>query len=206
MMVPVGRLILLRSRAEVANWSTRSPGSPCRRCIGPLIGPPRRRLHHHLLSLALDLLDQRAVRHRSASCSPRSTSPDIAGAGRAAASTVAGFLLAGLGLAALIFGFTVLGRDLLPGWAVARADRAAARAAGRLCAAMRGARRIPILDLRLLAHRRRSAPSVAGGSVFRIGVGAMPFLLPLMLQVGFGLTPFALGPAHLRGGGGRAAR
>src|SRR5262249_13834774 len=34
---------------------------------------------------------------------------------------------------------------------------------------------------------------VIGGSIFRIGIGAVPFLLPLMLQVGFGLTPFVSG-------------
>jgi hypothetical protein len=34
---------------------------------------------------------------------------------------------------------------------------------------------------------------VIGGSLFRIGVGAIPFLLPLMLQLGFGLTPFHSG-------------
>jgi MFS family permease len=35
--------------------------------------------------------------------------------------------------------------------------------------------------------------SVVGGFFFRAGVGAIPFLLPLMLQVGFGLTPFESG-------------
>ena len=34
---------------------------------------------------------------------------------------------------------------------------------------------------------------IVGGSLFRIGIGAVPFLLPLMLQLGFGLTPFELG-------------
>ena len=34
---------------------------------------------------------------------------------------------------------------------------------------------------------------VVGGSLFRIGVGAIPFLLPLMLQLGFKLTPFQSG-------------
>ena len=34
---------------------------------------------------------------------------------------------------------------------------------------------------------------VVGGFIFRIGIGAIPFLLPLMLQIGFGLTPFASG-------------
>ena len=31
------------------------------------------------------------------------------------------------------------------------------------------------------------------GSIFRIGVGATPFLLPLLFQLGFGMTPFASG-------------
>jgi len=34
---------------------------------------------------------------------------------------------------------------------------------------------------------------VAGGFLFRIGIGALPFLLPLLLQIGFGLTPFQSG-------------
>ena len=47
--------------------------------------------------------------------------------------------------------------------------------------------------------------------MFRLGIGALPFLLPLMLQVGFGMTPFqsglitfasALGAHGHEGGGG----
>jgi fucose permease len=34
---------------------------------------------------------------------------------------------------------------------------------------------------------------VVGGFVFRVGIGALPFLLPLLLQVGFGMTPFQSG-------------
>ena len=34
---------------------------------------------------------------------------------------------------------------------------------------------------------------VIGGSLFRIGIGATPFLLPLMLQLGFGLNPLQSG-------------
>ena len=40
---------------------------------------------------------------------------------------------------------------------------------------------------------RPFAASVLGGSLFRIGVGAIPFLLPLMLQIGFGLNPLQSG-------------
>ena len=35
--------------------------------------------------------------------------------------------------------------------------------------------------------------SLVGGFFFRIGVGATPFLLPLMLQLGFGMTAFQSG-------------
>src|ERR671913_271899 len=35
--------------------------------------------------------------------------------------------------------------------------------------------------------------SVTGGFLFRVGVGAIPFLLPLMLQLGFGLNPLQSG-------------
>ncbi|TMJ33872.1 MAG: multidrug efflux MFS transporter [Alphaproteobacteria bacterium] len=50
----------------------------------------------------------------------------------------------------------------------------------------------PILDLDLLGVATFRS-GVMGGSLFRIGVGAIPFLLPLMLQLGFKLTPFQSG-------------
>jgi len=50
----------------------------------------------------------------------------------------------------------------------------------------------PVLDFNLLRYPsfRRA---FFGGFLFRVGVGAMPFLLPLLLQVGFSLTPFQSG-------------
>jgi hypothetical protein len=50
----------------------------------------------------------------------------------------------------------------------------------------------PLLDLKLLSITTFRA-SVTGGSLFRIGIGSIPFLLPLMLQTGFGLTAFHSG-------------
>src|SRR6201985_2683860 len=35
--------------------------------------------------------------------------------------------------------------------------------------------------------------AIIGGFMFRLGIGALPFLLPLLMQVGFGLTPFQSG-------------
>jgi hypothetical protein len=50
----------------------------------------------------------------------------------------------------------------------------------------------PIVDLGLLSASTFRT-SVTGGSLFRIGAGAMPFLLPLLFQVGFGYSPFESG-------------
>jgi EmrB/QacA subfamily drug resistance transporter len=50
----------------------------------------------------------------------------------------------------------------------------------------------PLLDLRFLRIPTFQA-SVAGGSLFRIGLGAVPFLLPLALQEGLGMTAFHSG-------------
>jgi len=45
----------------------------------------------------------------------------------------------------------------------------------------------PVLDLRLLAVPTFFV-SALGGTLFRIGMGAIPFLLPLMLQLSFGVS------------------
>jgi EmrB/QacA subfamily drug resistance transporter len=50
----------------------------------------------------------------------------------------------------------------------------------------------PLLDLRLLKIPTFHA-SVLGGSLFRMALGATPFLLPLALQEGLGMTAFEAG-------------
>jgi MFS family permease len=50
----------------------------------------------------------------------------------------------------------------------------------------------PVIDLDLLQVPTFRA-SVIGGFLFRIGIGAIPFLLPLMFQAGFGLSAFNSG-------------
>jgi len=56
------------------------------------------------------------------------------------------------------------------------------------------ARRVdnPILDLSLFKITTFRV-SITGGSMFRLGVGAVPFLLPLLMQEGFGYTPLQSG-------------
>jgi EmrB/QacA subfamily drug resistance transporter len=102
-----------------------------------------------------------------------------------------GFILSGLGIGGLAFGLSVLGLQFLPDWVVA-----ALLGVGAVCslAYVFYARRAPapILDLRLLDLPTFRA-SIFGGFMFRLGIGAMPFLLPLLLQLGFDQSPFQSG-------------
>src|SRR5690606_4096063 len=93
--------------------------------------------------------------------------------------------------AGIVFGFSVVSLPALPP-AVGLATLLGGAAAA--FAYVRHARRAanPILDLRLLANPVPRI-AIASGSLFRIGLGAVPFLLPLLFQLGFGLTPFASG-------------
>jgi EmrB/QacA subfamily drug resistance transporter len=111
--------------------------------------------------------------------------------GTASPLDVTGFLLCGFGLASLLFGLGGIGRGLMAWQAAVNLA-----AFGILALAAYGlhARHaaFPLLDLKLLSIKTFRA-SVTGGSLFRIGIGSMPFLLPLMLQAGFGLTAFRSG-------------
>ena len=49
-----------------------------------------------------------------------------------------------------------------------------------------------MLDLSLLKIPTMRA-TIVGGFIYRSGIGAMPFLLPLLLQLGFDLTAFQSG-------------
>jgi EmrB/QacA subfamily drug resistance transporter len=99
---------------------------------------------------------------------------------------LSGFALTGIGLASLAFGFENVGRGALPNIVVM-----ALLAVGAVCLGfyVRHAYRVshPIIDLALLKIPTYAMASV-GGFLFRMGLGALPFLLPLMLQVGFGLS------------------
>jgi MFS family permease len=102
-----------------------------------------------------------------------------------------GFVLSGLGIGGLAFGFSVLGLALLPAGMVAvLIGVGAVSAAAYVLHARRKA--APILDLRLFKFATFRA-SIFGGFMFRLGIGALPFLLPLLLQIGFNLTPFQSG-------------
>jgi len=102
-----------------------------------------------------------------------------------------GFLLMAAGLAGLVFSFETVGRNMVSGEVVA-----ALLLGGIVCVGLyvRHARKTmsPIVDMSLFRLATFRA-SMTGGSFFRIGIGALPFLLPMMLQIGFGLTPLTSG-------------
>jgi EmrB/QacA subfamily drug resistance transporter len=102
-----------------------------------------------------------------------------------------GFILSGLAIAGLAFGLSVMGLDFLPvGVVAALLCVGAVSAVAYVIHAKRTP--APILDLTLLELPTFRA-SIFGGFLFRLGIGALPFLLPLLLQIGFNLTPFQSG-------------
>ena len=102
-----------------------------------------------------------------------------------------GFLLAGCAIAGLAFGLSATGLEFLPTSIVASLlCGGAISAAAYLIHARRTP--APILDLTLFRFPTFRA-SIFGGFLFRLGIGALPFLLPLLLQIGFRLTPFQSG-------------
>jgi hypothetical protein len=102
-----------------------------------------------------------------------------------------GFIFSGVGLAGLVYGFEMVGRG-----AVGPEIVAALLIGGATFMTLYGfhARRTahPIIDLALFKIPTFSI-AILGGFIFRVGIGAVPFLLPLMLQIGFGLSPLTSG-------------
>jgi EmrB/QacA subfamily drug resistance transporter len=188
MMVPVGRLVLMRAIPKhdyvaALNYLT----IPA--LLGPVTGPALGgaiTLYFHwryifIINIPIGILGLYLVlRHI----------PDIRETGMPAFD-MRGFALSGVGLSVLMLGFSALGGHLLPLPAAAACIVAGFVA---LLFYVRHARRTahPVLDLRLL-----KLPTfwngVVAGSVFRAGLGATPFLLPLLFQLGFGLDPLQSG-------------
>jgi EmrB/QacA subfamily drug resistance transporter len=188
MMVPVGRLLLLRTVAKselvaAMAWLT-VPAM-----IGPVIGPPLGGLMVSYASwrwifyinVPIGIFGMVLVSFFIADVREE----------KADKFDASGLLLSGVCLAAVMAGLETLGRGLISEGA-SLALIIAGLAAGLLY--LRHARRTPspVLDLSLFSIPSFGL-SVASGTLFRIGVGAVPFLLPLMIQIGFGRSAAASG-------------
>ena len=188
MMTPVGRLILVRSidkRLLVNAMSLVTIPA----LVGPICGPPlggfiTTYASWHwifLINVPIGLLGMvMATRYM----------PDVR-AERPAPFDYVGFVLSGLGIGGLAFGLSVMGLEFLPAGVVAALLGVGAASAAVYVVYARH-KAAPILDLRLLKLPTFRA-SIFGGFMFRLGIGALPFLLPLLLQIGFDLTPFQSG-------------
>jgi MFS family permease len=102
-----------------------------------------------------------------------------------------GLVLAGIGLGGIAFGLSVAGLNLLP-WTVVVMLIAIGTISMTLYVIHARRTASPVLDFTLLRLPTLRA-SIVGGFMFRLGIGALPFLLPLLMQVGFGLSPFQSG-------------
>ena len=108
-----------------------------------------------------------------------------------------GFVLIGLALAGMVFGFSVLGRGSLP-LPVIIASISIGAICGALYLAHAKRKSDPIIDLGLLRIRTFAA-SVWGGGLFYLGTTAQVFLMALLLQIGFGFSAFHAGLMLLAG-------
>ncbi|MEE8633475.1 MAG: DHA2 family efflux MFS transporter permease subunit [Methyloceanibacter sp.] len=188
MMVPVGRLVILRSvpKAELISalaWLT----IPA--LMGPVLGPPLGGFITTMfdwrwifwINIPIGLLGFLLATRYIENFREENVPP----------LDIKGFFLSGIGLAGVAFGFTTIGQGLFPTEVVAGLIAVGITSCWLY---VRHARKTPspLLDLNLLKIDTFYA-SIVGGFLFRIGVGASPFLLPLFLQLGFGMTPLQSG-------------
>ena len=188
MMSPVGRLILLRSfprsrLVSAMNWMT-IPAM-----IGPTVGPivggflttyfSWRAIFY--LNLPIGVIGVTLALWRIEDFrAPAPTRFDLPG-----------FFTAGLGLGLLELAIENVGRPLVPG-PLGGLFFVAAFAILLLYGRHARRRADPILDLRLLQIRTFRIGTVTG-AFCRMGLDATPFLLPLLFQVGFGMSPLQSG-------------
>jgi EmrB/QacA subfamily drug resistance transporter len=187
MMLPVGRLILLRSvpatqLIAAMVWFTVPP--VIGRMLGPLLGGAivtwtswrwifLVNIPFGLLSIAMAMLFI-------------DDSKEVASTG---SFDLGGFLLLAFGLTGMIGALEAAGKGLLPSWVIGLIGAAGLLATVIYC---RRSKADPIIDFAILG-RPTYRTSIIGGAPLRIAVGASPFLLPLMLQLGFGLSALDAG-------------
>lgn len=188
LMVPVGRLVVLRTTAKsdlmraiaILTWPA---------LAAPIIAPPLGGFFTaystwrwiFFINVPLGLIGLALALRVVPRFPPR----------RDLSFDTLGFILTGLACLALMVGVDMLGGETIH-WPAALAAFALGLGLGLL--ALRQARRAvhPILDLSGLSAPT-FAVSIIGGSIFRIAVSTVPFLLPLMFQIGFGFDAFHSG-------------
>ena len=184
MMVPVARLLLFKGarREEILDattWLTMPA------LLGPLLGAP-------LGGFLTDVMSWRSVfwinvplgavgmalTWRFIEASPPSSSPP--------APDLRGMGLTGVAIALFMVGVETIGRSLLPR---GMPEICMLLAVGLFVLSVAHCRKVahPAIDYALLRIPAFYVASVVGG-LFRVGAGALPFIVPLTLQLSFGLS------------------
>ncbi len=197
MMTPIARLVLVRAtnKADLVRAMAllTIPG-----LIGPLTGPPVGGFITTYFSWHWIFLINIPIGLAGIFFSGRFM-PEMPGSkGKSIDGT--GFLLAGITAAGLVFGLSVASLPVLPGW-VGPVITLTGLMAGLLYIRHARGHPAPIIDLRMFQNQtfRRA---LIGNSLFRFGIGAIPFLLPLFFQLVFNLTPFQSGLLTFASAGG----
>ncbi len=103
----------------------------------------------------------------------------------------AGFALSSTACTSFMYGLELIGREHIM-WRSTSRFLAAGISLGVLAVAHFRRAAAPLIDLATLKIKT-FAITISGGSLFRIAISVSPFLLPLMFQVGFGLSAFRSG-------------
>ncbi|WP_269901184.1 DHA2 family efflux MFS transporter permease subunit [Paenalcaligenes faecalis] len=188
MMVPVGRIILLRRVPKDQLLSAMAVLSlPA--LLGPIIGPPvggffATYMTWHwifLINIPVGILGVMLVLRYIRADIPDSRPP----------LDWLGFILSAIALASLVVSFESIGHsELTPKQLGILFSTGVITALWYIWHAKQAA--FPIIDLSLL-RVRSFAISVFGGNLFRFSLGSVPFMLAILLQLGFGMSAFAAG-------------
>jgi EmrB/QacA subfamily drug resistance transporter len=105
----------------------------------------------------------------------------------------AGFLLMAAALGCLTYGLDLIGMREAQGLSLGATLLVVAGVVGFLAIRHVRAARHPLISLGALRHRTFFVSCISGGTISRAAISATPFLLPLMFQVGYGLSPVRSG-------------
>ena len=183
MMVPVGRLLLLRT-VEKSDLVSAMAWLAMPTLIGPILGPP-------VGGAIVTYLDWRWIFWINVPMGVLGVTlvhryiHDVQAGGTGTRLDRIGFALSAVTLSALVFGLQL---SVRPGHAHVVVPLLVIGAIGSVLY-VRHARKssFPVLDLSLMRVPTFRL-SVLGGTLIRITQGAQPFLLPLMMQLAFGLS------------------
>jgi EmrB/QacA subfamily drug resistance transporter len=188
MMVPVGRLTMVRTfaRSELVRAMV-FVAMPA--LVGPMLGPLAGGLIVHYLHWRLIFFVNLPIGLGGLYLVLRHL-PDYRGQ-RVPPLDVVGLVLFGAGVALLSYVLEVFGEHGWNPWVVGGLTVLSALL---LSGYVRHAARVPHPLLRTALLRTRTLRIAIGGSFLtRIGVGGLPFLLPLLYQVGLGYSPVVSG-------------